>query len=266
MLNKSKKFILNNNLIKTNQIVYLENINSTNLYLKNIFLKEPDSNLKLCIAETQSNGIGTNGREWISPKIKNIYMTYKISIPKIIPLPIISSVAISEAIEEIHPNLKIQLKWPNDIMINNKKIGGVLVELIKNKKDKNFIALIGIGINLNPIKNKKINQPVTDIKTELLSISKKNAWNNDQINTERNKIVSNIIKNIDKYISTDVAEKTNLNMLITKWNSRDFHFNKNIIIETKNANEISAEHLGIMPCGSLKIRNKQIEKKLVNKE
>lgn len=246
------------NLLK-DQIAYFQSINSTNLYLKNHLIKNPKSNLKLCLTEHQTQGQGTRGNKWESPDSGNIYMTYKISIPNILPLPIISAVAIAEAIEKLHPGLNIQLKWPNDIMINNKKIGGILIEIINN----NITALIGIGLNLNPIKsNNNINQPITDIKSEL---NNKNLNNkNYNININRENIIKEIIKNINLYINKinlKSQQTETINNIINKWNSRDYYYQKNIIIKIKDK-KITAEHLGIMPCGSLNLKIKSEIKKI----
>ena len=269
--------------INKNQIAYFKSIDSTNSYLKKIITTNPNSTLKLCIADTQTQGKGTRGKIWISPESGNIYMTYKILIPNnktTPPLPIISAISIAEALEYLYPDLKIQLKWPNDLMINNKKIGGILIEIINNT------ALIGIGININPVKNPElINQPITDIKTELDKINilnldiksnikldiKSNIKLDIKLDIKKEKIICEIIKNINKYLdkylnqtNSNNQEISLINKTITKWQKRDLYYKKEIKIDINNKT-ITAEHLGISNCGGL-ILKIQPKEKTKNKE
>jgi BirA family biotin operon repressor/biotin-[acetyl-CoA-carboxylase] ligase len=111
------------------------------------------------IGEEQLNGYGTNGRSWISPK-GNIYLSF------IVPKNIVEkahigrlSIATSVAVANVIKNLGIKdvsVKWPNDILIENKKITGILVEI------EGEFAIIGVGINIQ--KAPSINNKTTCIK------------------------------------------------------------------------------------------------------
>ncbi len=103
------------------------------------------------IAETQRKGRGRMKRFWFSPKFKGIYLSI-ILRPHILPqqAPIITfllCVAASEAIKEVVA-LDIGIKWPNDLIINNKKVGGVLAE-INAEMDQVHFVVGGIGVNVN---------------------------------------------------------------------------------------------------------------------
>lgn len=105
----------------------------------------------LILAETQTKGKGRLGRIWFSPKYKGIYMSL-ILRPKIPPseasiLTLLSAVSVCEAVKKIC-TLDAQIKWPNDILIHNKKLGGILTELSAETDRVNFIS-IGIGLNVN---------------------------------------------------------------------------------------------------------------------
>ncbi|OGX22999.1 MAG: biotin--[acetyl-CoA-carboxylase] ligase, partial [Omnitrophica WOR_2 bacterium RBG_13_44_8] len=101
--------------------------------------------------ETQTKGRGRLGRNWFSPKYKGIYLSL-ILRPKILPshtplLTLMHAVSICEAIRE-NTGLSCQIKWPNDILIHHKKLGGILTEL-NAETDLSRFVVIGIGLNVN---------------------------------------------------------------------------------------------------------------------
>ena len=103
------------------------------------------------LAETQTRGRGRLGRHWLSPKHKGIYFSL-ILRPKILPnatpmLTLLCAVSICEAIKE-NLGLEAQIKWPNDIFMHHKKLGGILTEL-NAEMDVVRFAVIGIGLNVN---------------------------------------------------------------------------------------------------------------------
>lgn len=102
----------------------------------------------IIMAGEQSMGRGRKGRAWLSPK-GNIAFSI-ILHPKIEFLPflvIISALAVARGIEKV-TNLTTQIKWPNDILIGQKKAGGILIEN-ELKKNKVLYSIVGIGINAN---------------------------------------------------------------------------------------------------------------------
>ncbi|MDP2043974.1 MAG: biotin--[acetyl-CoA-carboxylase] ligase [Candidatus Omnitrophota bacterium] len=105
----------------------------------------------LVLAESQTKGRGRLGRSWFSPKYKGIYLSL-ILRPKILPaaspiLTLMSAVSICEAIKEV-TNLDARIKWPNDVLIHNKKLAGILTEMNAEVDKVNFVV-IGIGLNVN---------------------------------------------------------------------------------------------------------------------
>ncbi|WP_136525691.1 biotin--[acetyl-CoA-carboxylase] ligase [Geomonas ferrireducens] len=103
------------------------------------------------IADAQSAGKGRLGRVWLSPAGVNLYCSVVLR-PDIAPmaacqLTFLSVVAVARAIESC-TSLKPQIKWPNDILINGKKVAGLLNEMNAETEKVNFVVL-GIGVNLN---------------------------------------------------------------------------------------------------------------------
>ena len=146
------------------EIIYYEEIDSTQ---KEIWRRVDNKNIKngtLIFADTQTNGIGTHGRKWYAHKKGNITFSFviypNISINKLENL----TLEIAETILEVFKNLykiKLDLKVPNDIVIKNKKVGGILTET-KLIGEKVQCIVVGIGINTN---KKIFEKEIEDIAT-----------------------------------------------------------------------------------------------------
>ena len=122
-----------------------EEIDSTNEFLKkNIQFNE----FNLVASEKQTNGKGRRGKKWHSPKKGNIYMSISTKNTfKSGPLSLITGIICTKVLSNVSQTEEIGLKWPNDLVFNNKKIGGILVEKdIYANEEK---TIIGIGINFN---------------------------------------------------------------------------------------------------------------------
>jgi BirA family biotin operon repressor/biotin-[acetyl-CoA-carboxylase] ligase len=103
------------------------------------------------IADAQSGGKGRRGRVWSSPTGVNLYCSVVLR-PAIMPheapqLTFLSAVAVARAIE-VTTALKAEIKWPNDVLINGRKVAGLLNEMSAETDCINFVIL-GIGVNLN---------------------------------------------------------------------------------------------------------------------
>jgi BirA family transcriptional regulator, biotin operon repressor / biotin---[acetyl-CoA-carboxylase] ligase len=105
----------------------------------------------IVLAEKQNKGKGRLARQWLSPKGGGIYMSV-ILRPEIAPFQapiytLMAAVSLAQAIRDMAP-LEAFIKWPNDIIINDKKIAGILTEMEAEADRVKFIVL-GIGINVN---------------------------------------------------------------------------------------------------------------------
>ncbi|MDQ1145278.1 BirA family biotin operon repressor/biotin-[acetyl-CoA-carboxylase] ligase [Bacillus sp. SORGH_AS 510] len=103
------------------------------------------------IAEEQKAGKGRMNRKWHSPKYTGVWMSLilrpNIPLTKAPQLTLLTAVAVVQAIEEM-TGLNPEIKWPNDILLNGKKITGILTEL-QAEADRIHSIIIGIGINVN---------------------------------------------------------------------------------------------------------------------
>jgi len=133
-------------------IIKLNAIDSTNSYLRQLSTKETVKDFTVVLANYQTSGRGQMGTQWHSQHSKNLMISlFKdvsyISIEQHFFISIVAALSILEALESFKlPNLKV--KWPNDILSENKKVGGILIENVI-KKGKLDASIIGFGINVN---------------------------------------------------------------------------------------------------------------------
>jgi len=123
------------------------------------------------IAETQTRGKGRLGREWASPK-GGIWLSTilrpKLSAKNVPKLTLMTSLAVAKTISQLL-NLKTEVKWPNDVLINAKKVCGILTEA-NTKGDVTNFVVVGIGINANIEPHslpKEVRENATSLKHEL---------------------------------------------------------------------------------------------------
>lgn len=103
------------------------------------------------VAEMQTKGKGRLGRSWFSPRYKGIYCSLILrpgGIPSQVSLlTLLAAVSIVEAVKE-QAGVSAKIKWPNDIYLSGKKLGGILTELNAEMDRINFV-IVGIGLNVN---------------------------------------------------------------------------------------------------------------------
>lgn len=178
------------NLKYKHDIEIFDTIDSTNKYLKSKINEK--SYGSIIISNEQTNGYGKNNSQFMSNKDVGIYMSILInpncSIKESLKITILTSVAILSAIKSIC-NLDIKLKWVNDIILNDLKIGGILCESQINLNTQIIDnMIIGIGINV-----KEFDFPL-NLKNIATSIE-----NNTNKKISRNFLIAQIINFFDIY-------------------------------------------------------------------
>jgi BirA family biotin operon repressor/biotin-[acetyl-CoA-carboxylase] ligase len=140
----------NPNVTIGSEIVFFQVIGSTNTAAAGLAAKGQREGTVI-IADSQTEGRGRRGRTWVSPAGKNLYLSIIVR-PGISPreasiLTLMSAVACASAIQRLS-SVPVSIKWPNDLMMADKKIGGILTEMKADADSINY-AVIGIGININ---------------------------------------------------------------------------------------------------------------------
>ena len=106
----------------------------------------------LVVADSQTGGRGRRGRGWVSPPGESISFSLLLK-PSFSPdrasmLTILMAISIAEVISALHPDLDVKIKWPNDVLVNGKKVCGILTEM-EAEPDYIHYVIIGVGINVN---------------------------------------------------------------------------------------------------------------------
>jgi BirA family biotin operon repressor/biotin-[acetyl-CoA-carboxylase] ligase len=158
---------LKTNLIGKN-ILYYPSIPSTMLIARRI-AEEGAVEGTIIIADEQTAGRGRLGREWLSPPNSSISLSI-ILRPNVAQLPqlnMAASLAVVRSIEEV-TGLTPAIKWPNDVLLNGKKVSGILIENILEGRDLSA-AIVGIGVNvgLDLSSFPDISAVATSLSTEL---------------------------------------------------------------------------------------------------
>lgn len=200
-MNKFNKFTFS----KIERIIF-DSIDSTQIYARKNYRKllEKDNKWYSIISNKQTNGIGQHERKWVSPQDVNLYFT--LIIPAINGLnnreqcnnlkllSMYTSYSICNSLNKLSLYLEPRIKWVNDILINDKKIAGVLIE--SYIEGKNMTMLIGVGLNVNMDKedfDSIIGRSVTSLKAELNHALDKN----EVYVTIENDLYENITKLLD---------------------------------------------------------------------
>lgn len=174
-------------------ILFFKSLPSTNSTAAELAAREEIDGL-IVVADNQTAGRGRLTRTWVSPAGANIYMSAALR-PDMPPkdatiLTLLAGVATASALRE-HTSLDIRLKWPNDLLVGSKKLGGILTEM-RAIPDRIQFAVIGIGINVNA----RIAYMPVDIRTLATSIVDETG-----ATCSRSIILSALIKSLDAWLT-----------------------------------------------------------------
>lgn len=216
------KYKLNTKMIGS-EILHFKSIDSTNDYAKQIANNAKEGTLIL--SEEQTKGKGRLGRQWHSKSHDGIWMSMILK-PNINPykasfITLIAGASVVKALDNLGVSTKI--KWPNDIILNNKKLCGILTELSTQIEIINYVVL-GIGINVKTIDFK---DEISDIATSLYK---------ENYNISRLGIVRNILIEFEK-LYLDYIENNNQQSTLNICREHSAIIGKNIYILNSDKKE-----------------------------
>lgn len=209
------------------KILNFDTLSSTNLYLKNNY--QTLDNYTVVNTEIQTNGRGRENRIWNS--LPNDDLTFSILLKpnidsnkiSLIPLVMGASLCIT-----LRKYINCQIKWPNDILINGKKIAGILVEAVSSNKID--AVIVGVGININSLQfPSDLIMKATSLKLEL----------NKEINKEE--ILSECLKNFDMLYTQFINNNNSFLDIVKKYN---YLKNKDIYINNKKVKALDIAQSG----------------------
>ncbi len=219
-------------------LLYLDSCESTNIECLKL-----STNNSIVIAEMQTAGRGRRGNEWHSPSSQNIYCS--IGLNKSIQAEYLGLISLlvgvcivtvlrQQGIEDVG------LKWPNDILLQGKKLGGILIETRVNRED-DFYLVIGFGLNVNLTESEHeiIGQPA--ISLNQLAHTK----------IDRNQLLTDLVTHIMQTVKS--FDSRSIEPLLKTFNQYDCYKNMDIIVKTRTE-EITGRTLGIEDTGWIRVQ------------
>ena len=199
-----------------------QTIDSTNTYARELAEKNSVSGLVI-LAEQQTGGRGRRGKSWVSPFAANIYLSivwdFEQGAEALEGLSLAVGVAVRRALIA-HGVQGVKLKWPNDIYVEQKKLGGILLEMIGDPAG-HCSVVIGVGLNVSmPVSQASaIDQDWTDVASEL----------QDKL-PARNKLAAELISEILPLLST--FQEQGFAAYCDEWQAADAFYGQTAVIST----------------------------------
>lgn len=223
-----------------NRVEYHETIDSTNLQAKRIALNSEEDRV-LIVADQQEAGRGRLGRNWHSEKGTGLWMSLLLR-PDIEPeasfrMTLIAAVAVAEAIQTV-TNLEAGIKWPNDIVVEGKKVCGILSEMSAEWQKINYLVL-GIGINVNQT---EFPDDIVQLATSLIKAS------GEKIN--RQELLKACVERLF-YYEAALYNEGRLNQLLDAYRSKSVTLGKQVRVIGKS--ERIGQALAIDDKGALQV-------------
>ncbi|WP_417690012.1 bifunctional biotin--[acetyl-CoA-carboxylase] ligase/biotin operon repressor BirA [Pseudidiomarina sp.] len=195
---------------------------------------------EVLLAEAQTAGRGRRGKQWYSPFATNLYLSMywplRQGMSAAMGLSIVIGVLLAEAVREAGVT-GVTLKWPNDVLVDNKKLAGILIDLEGQVIDDAH-AIIGVGVNLSMPEwlAMPIDQAWTDLESELSKKLNRNAW------------VANLIARFRAGLQD--FDSQGLEPFIQRWLQLDDLLNRNVTLTMGNR-KINGVAKGIAEDGAL---------------
>ncbi|WP_241079263.1 biotin--[acetyl-CoA-carboxylase] ligase [Natranaerofaba carboxydovora] len=234
-------------ILDSSKIYYFEKIDSTNRYASRL---TPPA---LVLAERQEVGKGRLSRQWTS-NAGGIYCSIvvkpEIDFVKLPVLSLVTSVALVEILRESY-NLNAEIKWPNDVMVNNRKLSGILVEASGELDEINKV-IIGIGINANQSRDdfpKELKNKITTIKDE-------KAYKIDRKELTKN-LIERVLKRIYDF-------KENPDSILNLWRKYSCTLGKDVIIKGLKDGDVEGMAVDIDDSGALIVKKDNSEIKVTS--
>lgn len=181
--------------------VYLESVDSTNSYLKRIIKENELYSGMSVMAKVQTSGRGRLGRSWLSAEGDTLCMSVAVKHSYAEGFTLLVALAVYEALKPFCRNNNLQVKWPNDIICENKKLCGILCERVGE------YTVIGIGINVN---DKNFPEEISYKATSLYLLSGE-KYDVKDVFKAMNKSLGNVLTRYDFAFTEDArAEYTRL--------------------------------------------------------
>ena len=225
-----------------NRIIFYEETDSTNIRIKKL-AEEGAAEGTVAWADYQSAGKGRRGRSWESPAGSNLYFSILLR-PEVTPekapmLTLVMAYSAAKAVEEV-TGLQAQIKWPNDLVLNKKKICGILTEMHLSGCQIDHV-IVGVGINVN----------VTEFPEELLDKAT-SLYLEKHEKIERKLLLQSILKEFAEQYA-NFLKVQDLSFLQDTYNAMLINRGREVLV-LEPGNEYRAEAIGINHTGELLVK------------
>ncbi len=207
---------------------------------------------RLLVANSQTDGKGRRGRQWLSPKNAGVYLSltrfFSLQANALQGLSLVTAISVVEALSGFGAT-GLQLKWPNDVLVEKKKLAGILLELqqselqqleLQQKKISPFVVFgIGVNIKLSTDSIASIDRPVTDLNSIISELPSRV--------TLIAAILNQLCRNLIEY------ESSGFSSFKECWNAQDCYRMSDIVIQNGRS-RIIGKSLGVDSSGALLIR------------
>ncbi|PJD93579.1 MAG: biotin--[acetyl-CoA-carboxylase] ligase [Legionella sp.] len=199
----------------------LPTVDSTNRYLKELPYRFP---IEVCCAEMQTQGRGRFNRPWFSPYAENIYCSIRFTlnahVSDLSALSLLVGISMMRVLEQAQITNDIRLKWPNDLLWQDKKLCGILIESTQTHDDT-LGVVIGIGLNVNsdPSDTSWI-QAQNKPWCSLFEITKQTL--------DRNRLIASMVIHLEQHISQFITH--GFEPFLESWQKWDYLYGKTIEI------------------------------------
>ncbi len=235
---------------RKNHIFFFRHLDSTNIQAKKLAEKGA-ANGTLVWALNQSMGRGRLGKKWASVSGKGLYLSFiirpEIDFGEYAKITLVAGVATARFLKQELDDAKgkLALKWPNDLLIDGRKIAGILTEATAPTKTQKAAIIIGIGVNISYEKDDFPKELCTQATSLLLETEKKRA-------------LQPLVRSIQKNIQSAVAdfEAGHFPQLLNEWRSMDYLYGKEIDCVGLDGKIISGKALGPDNTGVLFIEDR----------
>ena len=224
----------------TKEVLYFYTIDATNIKAQELAEKGYPSGT-LVVADKQESGKGRRGRSWVSPSGTGIFMTLMIK-PDINPnnasmLTLVAALAVAKAITSVTGE-EAMIKWPNDIVVNGKKVCGILTEMNAQFDYINHIV-VGIGINVH---NESLPEEISQIASSLMIEAGGKRFHRAQI-------IAETMSYFEQYYDTFLKTQ-DLSALVREYDELLVNRNKSVrVLDPKEP--FDGKAMGITPKGEL---------------
>lgn len=222
------------------EVLYFDTIDSTNIKAQELAEKGYQSGT-LVVADKQESGKGRRGRSWVSPSGTGIFMTLMIK-PDINPnnasmLTLVAALAVAKAITSVTGEEAL-IKWPNDIVVNGKKVCGILTEMNAQFDYINHIV-VGIGINVH---NESFPEEISQMASSLMIEAGGKRFHRAQI-------IAETMSYFEQYYDTFLKTQ-DLSALVREYDELLVNRNKSVrVLDPKEP--FDGKAMGITPKGEL---------------